>query len=144
MGFAWKPAGGEVVNLGYRYIRDNTTIDDEPENQVILSAQWPLSHNLSSVGRINYDMLSHRLIAGLLGVQYDAQCWSLSLAVQKYTEEYDSTGEPTGGTRVLLQLQLKGFSKVDNGLLQQFKANVPGYTPLPSSSPPESRFSDYQ
>jgi LPS-assembly protein len=84
------------------------------------------------------------LIAGLLGVQYDAQCWSLGLAVQKYTEEDDTTGQPTSGTRVLLQLQLKGFSKVDNGLLEQFKASVPGYTPLPSSTPQDSRFSNYE
>ena len=143
-GLTWKPADHEVVNVGYRYIRDNTTIDDEPENQVIVSAQWPLTRHLSSVGRINYDMLSHRLIAGLLGVQYDAQCWSLGLAVQKYTEEDDTTGQPTSGTRVLLQLQLKGFSKVDNGLLEQFKASVPGYTPLPSSTPQDSRFSNYE
>lgn len=144
VGFTWKPADREVVNFGYRYIRDNTTIDDEPENQVILSAQWPLTRNLSTVGRFNYDMLSHHLIAGLLGVQYDAQCWSLSLAVQKYSEEDDTTGEPTSGTRVLLQLQLKGFSRIDNGLLQQFQSSVPGYTALPSTVPADSRFSDYQ
>ena len=144
VGFTWKPADREVVNFGYRYIRDNTTIDDEPENQLILSAQWPLTRNLSTVGRFNYDMLSHHLIAGLLGVQYDAQCWSLSLAVQKYSEEDDTTGEPTSGTRVLLQLQLKGFSRIDNGLLQQFQSSVPGYTALPSTVPADSRFSDYQ
>jgi LPS-assembly protein len=140
VGFAWKPAEGEVVNFGYRYIRDNTTIDDEPENQVILSAQWPLSH----VGRVNYDMLSHRLISGLLGLQYDAQCWSISVAVQKYSEEDETTGQPANGTRVLMQQQLKGFSEVDNGLLQQFRASVPSYTPLLSSTPADSRFSDYE
>jgi LPS-assembly protein len=29
---------------------------------------------------------------------------------------------------MLMQLRLKGFSQVDNGLLNQFRANVPGYT----------------
>jgi LPS-assembly protein len=84
------------------------------------------------------------LISGLLGIQYDAQCWSISVAVQKYSEEDDTTGQPASGTRVLMQLQLKGFSRIDNGLLNQFKASVPGYTPLPSSSPQDSRFSDYE
>lgn len=144
VGFTWKPAEREILNVGYRYIRDNTTIDDEPENQFILSTQWPLTRNLSSVGRVNYDMLTHRLISGLLGVQYDAQCWSISVAVQKYSEEDDTTGQPASGTRVLMQLQLKGFSRIDNGLLNQFKASVPGYTPLPSSTPQDSRFSDYE
>jgi LPS-assembly protein len=45
---------------------------------------------------------------------------------------------------VLLQLQLKGFSRIDNGLLQQFQSSVPGYTALPSTVPADSRFSDYQ
>ncbi len=144
VGFTWKPADHEVINMAYRYIRANTTIDDEPENQIVLSAQWPLGHRLFSVSRVNYDMLAHRLIAGLLGVQYDAECWSLGLALQKYTNAVDSTGQPSSGTRVLMQLQLKGFSKADNGLLEQFRANVPGYTPLPSTSPPDARFTSYE
>jgi len=44
---------------------------------------------------------------------------------------------------VLMQLQLKGFSQVDNGLLNQFRANVPGYTPASTGNEPTSRFSDY-
>ncbi|MDR6423859.1 molybdate-binding protein, partial [Paraburkholderia phenoliruptrix] len=51
---------------------------------------------------------------------------------------------PSTGTRVLMQLQLKGFSQVDNGLLNQFRANVPGYTPASAVEEPVSRFSDYR
>ncbi|HEV3430490.1 MAG TPA: LPS-assembly protein LptD, partial [Paraburkholderia sp.] len=85
----------------------------------------------------------HRLIAGLLGFQYDADCWSLGIAFEKYTNE-TSTTVPSTGSRVLMQLQLKGLSKVDTGLLDQFKDNVPGYSPLPDSSTPVSKFTDYQ
>jgi LPS-assembly protein len=44
---------------------------------------------------------------------------------------------------MLMQLRLKGFSQVDNGLLNQLRANVPGYTPASTVSEPTSRFSDY-
>jgi len=89
-------------------------------------------------------MVAHRLVAGLLGVQYDADCWSLSLAVQKYTNVSTTTTAASSATRVLLQLQLKGLTKIDNGLSEQFKASIPGYTPLPSPPEPESRFSNYE
>ncbi|WP_408377418.1 LPS-assembly protein LptD [Paraburkholderia megapolitana] len=142
VGFGWAPATREVLNFAYHYTREDETLDYEPVNQFIVSEQWPLARQLSSVARINYDMVTHRLIAGLLGLQYDADCWAVSIAFEKYTNA-SSTTEPSTGTRVLMQLQLKGFSKIDNGLLDQFRANVPGYTPLPASDAPTSRFSDY-
>jgi LPS-assembly protein len=89
-------------------------------------------------------MVAHRLVAGLVGVQYDAPGWSLSLAVQKYTNVVTTTSEPTSATRVLMQLQLKGLTKVDNGLAEQFRASIPGYTPLPAPAPPDARFSNYE
>jgi len=142
-GFSWSPGESRVLNAAYHYTRANTTLDNEPINQFILSGQWPLARSLSSVARVNYDMRTHRLIAGLLGFQYDADCWALALGFEKYTNA-TSTTESSTGSRVLLQLQLKGLSKVDNGLLSEFRASVPGYTPVPSIDAPLSRFSDYQ
>jgi LPS-assembly protein len=140
-GFSWKPAPSKVINVAYLYAQENVTLDDEAENQIVLSGQWPFTRRVSGVGLINYDLVTHRILAGLLGVQYTADCWSLSLAAEKYTN-VSSTTTPSTGTRVLMQLQLDGVSKIDNGLLQQFKANVPGYSVEPTT-PPDSRFSDY-
>ena len=143
-GFTWKPADREVVSLAYRYTRANEDLDNEAENQIVASGQWPLSRRLYAVGQANFDIVAHHLVAGLLGVQYDADCWSLSLAVQKYTNVSTTTSVASSATRVLLQLQLKGLTKIDNGLSSQFRASIPGYTPLPSPAAPESRFSDYE
>jgi LPS-assembly protein len=41
-----------------------------------------------------------------------------------------------------MQLQLNGLSHIDNGLQQQFRASIPGYSVAPSALP-ESRFSSY-
>jgi LPS-assembly protein len=81
------------------------------------------------------------VLAGLIGLQYHADCWSVSLAFQKYTN-ISSTTTPTTGTRVLLQLQLNGLSHIDNGLQQQFRASIPGYSVAPAALP-DSRFSNY-
>jgi LPS-assembly protein len=143
-GFAWKPADREVLNLGYRYMRADEDLGNEAENQVYASAQWPLTRRLYAVGQANFDVVAHRLVAGLLGVEYDAEGWSLSLAVQKYTNVITTTTEPASATRVLMQLQLKGLTKLDDGLADQFRQSIPGYTPLPPPAPPQSRFSNYE
>ena len=142
--FTWKPADRQVISLAYRYTRADEDLDNEPENQIVASGQWPLTRRLDAVGQANFDIVAHRLVTGLLGVQYDADCWALSLAVQKYTNVVSTTSEPSSATRVMLQLQLKGLTQIDNGLAEQFRANIPGYTPLPSPAPPESRFSNYE
>ncbi|VXC91298.1 LPS-assembly protein LptD [Burkholderia sp. 8Y] len=144
-GFAWSPAEARVLNVGYRYTRaDLAVLDNQPINQIVASAQWPLTMHLSGIGRVNFDMRAHRVTAGLIGVQYDAQCWSLGIAAQRYIESSTSSDAGKSGTRVLMQLQLKGLSSVDTGLIEQFKASVPGYTPLPAKSPAPSQFSDYE
>ena len=120
------------INVGYRYTRSNeTTLVNEPINQILLSAQWPLTKRLYGVGRVNYDLASHRLVDGLVGFQYDADCWAFGFGMQRYANGVNSTGQPSSGTRVLAQLTFKGLSNVDNGLVSAFRASVQGYQPPP-------------
>lgn len=144
VGFGYSPGPSRVVNVAYRYTRANTTLDNQPINQFLVSTQWPLSHRVYAVGRFNYDLNGHRLVDGLLGMQYDADCWALGVGVQRYANGISSTGNFTTATRFLAQLTLKGLSNVDNGLVQAFRAAVPGYTPLPGQPPLPSRFTNYE
>jgi LPS-assembly protein len=84
------------------------------------------------------------VVDGLLGVQYDADCWTLGVGVQRYANGINSTGSQTSSTRFLAQLTLKGLSSVDNGLVSAFRAGIPGYTPLPTTTPPDARFTNYE
>ncbi|MFC0398278.1 LPS-assembly protein LptD [Paraburkholderia rhizosphaerae] len=144
VGFGFSPETGKVINLGYRYTRANTTLDNQPINQILVSGQWPLSHRVFVVGRVNYDMQGHRLVDGLFGMQYDADCWTLGVGVQKYANGVNTSGLATSATRFLAQLTLKGLSSVDNGLVTAFRASVAGYTPPPPPPPPESRFNNFE
>jgi LPS-assembly protein len=145
IGFAFSPAERKVINIGYRYTRSNqTTLVNEPINQILLSAEWPLTNRLYAVGRVNYDLASHRLVDGLLGFQYDADCWAFGFGMQRYANGVNTQGQPSSGTRVLAQLTFKGLSNVDNGLVSAFRASVQGYQPPPPAAPPLSRYSDYE
>jgi LPS-assembly protein len=144
IGFAWSPASREVVNVSYRYTRATETLDNQPINQFVVSTQWPITSHFYTVARLNYDFKENKVVDGLIGMQYDAECWTLGLAVQRYANGIETSGVPGTGTRILAQLELKGFSKIDNGLVAQFRASVPGYTPTPALPPPDSRFTNYE
>ncbi|HTH61964.1 MAG TPA: LPS-assembly protein LptD [Paraburkholderia sp.] len=144
VGFGYSPGASRVVNVAYRYTRANTTLDFQPINQFLISAQWPLSRRVFAVGRFNYDLNGHRIVDGLVGMQYDADCWVLGVGLQRYANGISSTGAFTSATRFMAQLTLKGLSNVDNGLVAAFKASVPGYTPVPGPPPLPSRFTNYE
>ena len=145
IGFGFSPEARKVINIGYRYTRANeTTLSTQPINQILVSAQWPITRHIYSVGRVNYDLASHRLVDGLLGFQYDADCWTLGLGVQRYANGVNSTGSNSAGTRVLAQMTFKGLSNVDNGLTAAFRAGVNGYTPPPPPPAPLARYTNYE
>ncbi|WOD18416.1 LPS-assembly protein LptD [Paraburkholderia kirstenboschensis] len=144
VGFGFSPATGKVLNVAYRYTRANTTLENQPINQVLVSGQWPLTHRVFGVGRFNYDLGGHRIVDGLVGLQYDADCWTLGAGIQRYANGLNTSGQQQSSTRFLAQLTFKGLSSVDNGLISAFRSSVAGYTPLPPPPPPESRFINYE
>ncbi|MEA3129672.1 MAG: LPS-assembly protein [Paraburkholderia sp.] len=144
VGFGFSPASGKVINVAYRYTRANTTLDNQPINQVLISGQWPLTHRVYGVGRFNYDLDGHRIVDGLIGLQYDADCWTLGAGIQRYANGVNTSAQQQTGTRFLAQLTFKGLSSVDNGLISAFRTSVAGYTPLPPPPPPEARFTNYE
>jgi hypothetical protein len=86
IGFGWAPGARQVLNVTYRYTRANSALDYQPVNRFIVSGQWPPARHFVSVARVNYDMSSHRLIAALLGLQYDSDCWSPGCRVREIHE----------------------------------------------------------
>jgi LPS-assembly protein len=145
VGFAFSPADRKVVNIGYRYTRQNeTTLVNEPINQILLSVQWPITQRLYGVGRVNYDLAGHRLVDGLVGFQYDADCWQFGFGMQRYANGVTTTGQSASGTRVLAQLTFKGLSNVDNGLVNAFRSSVQGYQTPPPAAAPFARFTNYE
>lgn len=80
------------------------------------------SGRLYSVGRINYSMLDSRITDSLLGFEYDAGCW-----IGRIVAERVSTGRTEATTRLMLQLELIGLSRLGSNPLRVLKDNIPGY-----------------
>ena len=139
-GMSWKPDERKVFNIFYRYLRPSTALLlTEPSfNQIEVSAQWPITTRLYGIGRFNYAIDQRQTVDTLLGFEYDADCWIFKVGMQRFSS---STGQMT--SRVLAQLELKGFSKLGTGVTQAFRRSVPGYMSSPSA-PVLSRFNNYE
>jgi LPS-assembly protein len=75
-----------------------------------------------SVGRFNYSLLDSRVTDSILGLEYDAGCWIGRMVVERL-----STGRREATTRLLLQLELIGLSRLGSNPLRVLKDNIPGY-----------------
>jgi len=77
---------------------------------------------LYTVGRVNYSMRDSRITDSLAGFEYDTGCW-----IGRIVAERVSTGRTEATTRLMLQLELVGLSRLGSNPLQVLKDNIPGY-----------------
>jgi LPS-assembly protein len=82
------------------------------------------------VGRINYSLRDSRITDSIMGLEYDAGCW-----IARVVAERLSTGRSEATTRLLLQLELVGLSRLGSNPLRVLKDNIPGYRLLREDSP---------
>jgi LPS-assembly protein len=147
VGARYSPGPFRTVNATYRFTRDSS-------EQVELGWQWPIYRQPASrsalaqqsgsascagtwysVGRVNYSTRDARLTDSIVGFEYDAGCW-----IGRIVAERLSTGFSEATTRLLLQLELVGLSRLGSNPLKVLKDNIPGYrllredrtVPLPS------------
>jgi LPS-assembly protein len=129
LGVRFSPGPFRTVNTTYRFARGLS-------EQVELGWQWPILQRAMaergasdacrgswySVGRVNYSMKDSRITDSLLGVEYDAGCWIGRLVAERL-----STGRSAATTRLLIQLELVGLSRIGSNPLKVLRDNIPGY-----------------
>ena len=126
----YSPGPLRTLAASYRLARGSS-------EQLDLGWQWPVyrgdtagkgtsgsacNGTLYSVGRVNYSLKDSRITDSLVGVEYDTGCW-----IGRVVAERLSTGRSEATTRLLLQLELVGLSRLGSNPLQVLKDNIPGY-----------------
>jgi LPS-assembly protein len=122
----------------FRTLSANYRLTRGASEQIDIGWQWPVYRadpaavaaggcrgTLYTVGRINYSMRDSRITDSLAGVEYDAGCW-----IGRIVAERVSTGRAQATTRLMLQLELVGLSRLGSNPLSVLKDNIPGYTLL--------------
>jgi LPS-assembly protein len=148
-GFRYSPGPYRTFGLTYRLTRDLS-------EQLEAGWQWPIygrtagergerpnggsdcSGTLYTVGHLNYSMRDSRLTDSIAGFEYDAGCWIGRVVVERL-----STGRSETTTRLLLQLELVGLSRLGSNPLRVLKDNVPGYQLLREERSTTSSFTPY-
>jgi LPS-assembly protein len=151
VGMRYSPGPFRTVNATYRLTRGLS-------EQLELGWQWPVygptpqelrdaprsgsqscSGTWYAVGRINYSTRDSRITDSVVGMEYDAGCW-----IGRVVAERLSTGRSEATTRLLLQLELVGLSRLGSNPLQVLKDNIPGYRLLREgpTAPATSTFYD--
>ncbi len=112
----------EQVEIGWQWpIYGPTPLEDRAAGQ---RSAGDCTGSWYSVGRVNYSTKDRRVNDSLLGLEYDAGCW-----VGRLVAERLSTGRSEATTRLALQLELVGLSRLSLGSnpLQVLKDNIQGY-----------------
>ena len=127
--------GASYLAGPYRTVSGRYRLARGVSEQFELGWQWPLnapaaggrprsscSGTWYGVGRINYSLKDSRITDSLVGAEYDAGCWILRMVAER-----QSTGVSQATTRLMLQLELVGLSRLGPSPLQVLKDNIPGY-----------------
>ena len=122
----YRPEAGKVLNLGYRFTRNNL-------RQVDVSTQWPLSGRWHAVARWNHSLQDRSILEALTGLEYNESCWTLRLVAQRFAT---STQEASSG--FFVQLELNDLVRVGADPLSVIRQSIPGYTKMnrPSGDQP--------
>src|SRR5881296_2267742 len=124
----YRPEGLKALNLSYRYLSGDIT-QTGPLKQVDLSAQWLIAGRWYGVGRFNYSLSDSRIVEGIGGLEYGADCWTSRIIMQRF-----ALPGGTSSSSVFLQLELNGFSRLGSNPLEALKRNIPGYQRIDAPS----------
>lgn len=118
----FQPEHLKVLNVGYRYLRGDGTIDDIRD--IDISAQWPLGGRWYGVGRVTRSLEEKRTTEALLGVEYVSRCgcWALRTAVHRFAINPNDVNNA-----LFFQLELTGLGGIGSSPMSLIRRSVPGY-----------------
>ena len=139
-GVRYQPSSGKVLNLSYRYVRELLNADSTTTQikQIDISGQWPITANIYALARWNYSLYDHKLVEGLLGLEYNEGCWTVRLVGQQL-----ATTTENRTNAVFLQLELNGLSRIGTNPLEALRRNIPGYSKTNDPTPTSGRNDDW-
>ena len=109
------PEPGQVLNLGYVYLRDSL-------DQTDVSFRWQLAPQWSAVGRWNYEVPTAQSIETFGGFEYESCCWGIRAVARRFL-----TGDNEYSSGVFLQFVLKGLGGFGGDTVGYLRERIPGY-----------------
>ncbi len=123
--FRYRNQPEQIINLGYRYRRDNP---DRPATiiQSDISMRWPIYDNWFGVGRWQYSLRNNLTPESFIGLEKESCCWRFRVIWRRFKEDNDSSDNDTD-QGVFVQLELKGLSDFGDKVDEFLEENLRGY-----------------
>lgn len=133
LGLHYQPDGVRIINIGYSYvfngdIQSGSVVNSAQNNLKLtdFSVAWPLTHDVSMVGRWSEDWNLSRLQNLLGGVQYDTCCWAVRMVGGRaFTQLQNNT--PQYNNEFYIQFALKGLGNIGSGNPTGLLSSINGY-----------------
>jgi len=128
----YQPAPGRVLNLSYRESLNAL-------RQTDFSTQWPVGRAWTALARWNYSLRERRTLEGLLGAEYNGDCWALRVVAHRF-----ATASQQSSTTFFVQLELNGVSRIGSNPMETLRRNIGGYARVdPGAAIPDERQNAY-
>jgi LPS-assembly protein len=113
----YSPGRRKVLNLGYRYRRENAL------HQADLAMFWPLARQWRFLGRYQYDLDNEVSLDTIGGLEYESCCWSVRVLARAQRNTIDEELNHS----IYLTLELKGLASLGRGLEDSVERGILGY-----------------
>lgn len=116
----YRPDNLRLINLGYSFAHNGDyfsglNVNSSSQDNLKLtdlSVAWPLTSNVSAVGRWSQDWNANHFQNLLYGVQYDTCCWAVRLVGGRAFTNLSPNNTPEYNKEVYIQFALKGLGSV--------------------------------
>lgn len=126
----YKDEAGKILNLGYRYRKDEAGLDIRNARYIIqtdTSFRWPIYDNWYGVGRWQYSLKFNSTKESFLGLEKESCCWRFRVLWRRYANTVTGNADDTMETGIFLQIELKGLTGFGDKVDEFLEKNLKGY-----------------
>lgn len=136
IGVHYKSDERHLLNLGYGYVFNGDPLSGSTENTAAnnlkltdLSFSWPVTQDLSAVGRWSQNWNQQHLQNMLYGLQYDTCCWAVRFVGGRAFIGLNPTqnNKPIYNDEYFIQFSLKGLGDIGSGDPTGLLSTIAGY-----------------
>ena len=125
---------GNLYNLGYFY-RQDIPNQQKQYDQVVASFIQPVSNNWRIMGHAQYDIENNVAREYLLGVNYEACCWGISVYGRSYYNDLDDVNADGVSAKraIMAEVSLKGLGGFNKKLSSLLENRILGFNKINQS-----------
>ena len=116
IGIRYKSANSKIMNLSYRYRKENL-------KQLDASFSWPIRDKWNFVGKYNYSIEDRKSLEHFFGIEYESCCWGIRAISRKHL--IYRNGETD--TSFSIQFVFKGLGEVGMPIENLLEEGILGY-----------------